>query len=187
MNLFQLNSQHNVEINPEAYTLLPFKAIWDRDKSKEKLRANQELAYIYFIADYKSDFSDILDDTEKEVEVIKNCITIDKWKPDKLVNDAIDFYKKRSSTIALTMLEDAKGGIGKLSAYLRNINFNEVEINAKTGDVSPKHDIKKYADTVRQIPAILAALKELEETVKKEIDAGNSLRGNRKKGMYVDE
>jgi len=185
MQLFQLKN-YKLEIQPEAYSLTPFKKIWDRDKSKDKDVALKELAYVFFMCDFKSDFSNILDEIERSIEVIKYTDLNKSWKPDKIVLDAVEFYRERNRSVALQLLEDARNGISKLSTYIRDINFNEVEINEKTGDIKPKHDIKKYADTIKQVPAILAALKELEDEVKKEMDAGNTLRAGRKKGMYVD-
>jgi len=85
----------------------------------------------------------------------------------------------------LGLLQDARSGIKKLSKYLKDINFDEVIVSDK-GDVKPKHDIKKYADTIRQIPSILQALDDLEEAVKKERDVQKGLRGGREKPMYAD-
>ena len=177
---------YKLQIQPEAYMLKPFKEIWERDKSKDKRIALEELAYIYFMADFTSDFSDILDEEERHNEVVRSVITIPKWHPDELVINTMEFYTSRQRTIALTLLEDARHGISKLSSYLRDINFNEVDVNPNSGEVKPKHDIKKFADTIRQIPAIVGALKELEETVKKEQESERGLRGGKEKGMYVD-
>lgn len=184
MNLFELNN-YKLQIQPEAYALLPFKKLWDRDKTKDKKVAMEELAYIYFLVDYTSDFSSILEEEERKKEVIKSCISIQKWAPDKVVCEAIEFYKSRQDTIALRMLGDSKFGIEKLSAYIRNINFDELSVNPKTGEAIPKHDIKKFVDTIKQIPSVLAALNELEDTVKKEKEATKGLRGGRQKGMYA--
>ena len=184
MNLFQMKD-YKLEIQPEAYGIEVFKKIWDRDKSKDKSKALEELAYVYFMSDYKSDFSEILDPDEKEAEIRRSCITQKKWEPDILIQDAINFYLKMQEKVSLRLLDDARNGINKLSKYMRDINFDEVLMNDK-GEVKPKHDIKKFADTVKQIPAILDALKQLEDAVKKEQDAEKGLRGGRKKGMYAD-
>ena len=40
---------YSVAVEPEAIMLAPFKAIWDRDKRKDKSMAMQELAYIYYL------------------------------------------------------------------------------------------------------------------------------------------
>jgi predicted house-cleaning noncanonical NTP pyrophosphatase (MazG superfamily) len=186
MNLFELTSEYKVQINPAAYTLSHFKKIWDRDKSKAKETAQAELAFVYFTCDYKSDFYNIPETETREIEVIKHCIKDTKWKPDKVVRDAQEFYKDRQKTFSLILLEDAVHGISKLSSYLRDINFEENEINERTGEIKPKHDIKKYADTIKTIPDILKALNSLEEAVKKEQQQKNSLRGGREKGLYVD-
>lgn len=185
MNLFELKN-NVLQIQPEAYALGPFKKIWDRDKTKDKKKAIAELAYVYYTTDWGSDFSNILDEEERKEEVIKSCVHIKGWKPDKVVEDAIKFYNQRQETIKLTLLQDARHGINNLSKYLRTVNFDDVEINEKTGDVKPKHDAKKYADTVKQIPAIIEALDTLEKAVKEEKEVEKGLRGGRKKGLYID-
>ena len=47
---------YNLTIEPELLTLAPFKKIWTRDKSKDKSKALQELGYIYFMYDIRSDY-----------------------------------------------------------------------------------------------------------------------------------
>ena len=186
MNLFELTSDYKVQIDPIAYTIEPFKTIWKRDRTKTKETAQGELAYIYFTCDYKSDFYNITDEETRQIEVAKHCFSGKKWSPDKLIEDAQEFYKERQKTFSLLLLEDAVHGIGKLSRYLRDINFEENEVNEKTGEIRPKHDIKKYADTIKTIPDIMKSLNTLQEAVKKEQESNNSLRGGREKGMYTD-
>ena len=40
---------YKLNISEEALLLKPFKEIWQRDKSKNKDKALQELGYIYFL------------------------------------------------------------------------------------------------------------------------------------------
>jgi hypothetical protein len=185
MNLFELKNWE-LQIQPEAYALGPFKVLIDRDKTKNKDIGIKELAYIFYMVDYKSDFINIIEEDERNEQVKKYVELPNNWKPDKKVIEALEFYKQRSSTISLLLLEDARIGISTLSKYMRSINFNEVDINEKTGEIRPKHDIKKFADTIKQIPAIVEALNTLEESVKKEQQAEKGLRGGRQKGLYVD-
>ena len=42
---------YKVTISEEALLLKPFKAIWDRDRTKSKDRALDELGFIYFFCD----------------------------------------------------------------------------------------------------------------------------------------
>ena len=62
---------YEVEIEPEALMLAPFKAIYDRDKSKDKSTAKQELAYIYYMEDPRSDYQFLVDSEVRNNEVIK--------------------------------------------------------------------------------------------------------------------
>ena len=71
MNLFEMNNGV-LQIQPEAYALEPFKALWTRDKTKNKDNAIKELSFIYFMVDFTSDFADILEDSIREVEVKKS-------------------------------------------------------------------------------------------------------------------
>lgn len=185
MNLFELKNW-KLQIQPEAYALEPFKKIITRDKSKDKSIGIKELAYVFYMADYRSDFASIVDDSERKKEVCTSVGLKSDWKPDKVVEEAIIFYKNMSKTESLILLEDSKKSIGKLSSYIRNINFDDIDVNDKTGDVKPKHDIKKYVDTMKQIPAVIEALKSLEDAVKKEQDVDKGLRGGRRKGLYTD-
>jgi len=173
MQLFQINDQYKIDIDPVAYTLIPFKKIWDRDKSKDKSKAKNELAFVYFSVDYKSDFYNIPNVEQREIEVIKHLFKDAKYSPDKVVREAQEFYKERQKTFSLVLLENALLGLEKLSTYFRDIDFDE-------------YDPKKFADTVRQLPAIIESLKRTEEAVQKEQDTDSRLRGGREKGLYTD-
>ena len=173
MQLFQINDQYKIDIDPVAYTLIPFKKIWDRDKSKDKSKSKNELAFVYFSVDYKSDFYNIPNVEQREIEVIKHLFKGEKYSPDKVVREAQEFYKERQKTFSLVLLENALLGLEKLSTYFRDIDFDE-------------YDPKKFADTVRQLPAIIESLKRTEEAVQKEQESDSRLRGGREKGLYTD-
>ena len=173
MQLFQINEQYKIDIDPVAYTLIPFKKIWDRDKSKDKSKARKELAFIYFSIDYKSDFYNIPEVEQREIEVIKHIFEKEKWSPDKAIKEAQEFYKERQKTFSLVLLENALLGLGKLSEYFRTIDFTE-------------YDPKKFADTVRQLPAIIESLKKTEDSIQREQEQGKKKKGGRDKAIYED-
>ena len=56
---------YNLTIEPELLTLAPFKKIWTRDKSKDKSKALQELGYIYFMYDIRSDYQIYIDEEKR--------------------------------------------------------------------------------------------------------------------------
>jgi len=64
MRLFKYEG-YNLSISEEAILLKPFKAIWNRDKSKGKQVALQELGFVYFMEDPRSDYKMYLDREER--------------------------------------------------------------------------------------------------------------------------
>ena len=117
---------YKLNISEEALLSKPFKEIWQRDKSKSKDKALQELGYVYFISDPRSDYQYLVDEEERS-RAIKEGEGIDsKWKPDKVVLDAITFYKSFKPTSAL-LLEDTRFAVDKLRKLLREIDLTEVD------------------------------------------------------------
>lgn len=55
MKLFKYEG-YNLTISEEAMLLKPFKVLWKRDKARNKENALQELGYIYFMEDPRSDY-----------------------------------------------------------------------------------------------------------------------------------
>ena len=180
MELFELK-EYNLTYSPQALALEPFKKLWDRDKSKDKQIAIAELSFIYFFADYKSDFSDILDE-HKRAEEILDAISLPKgWKPDAAVYAAIKFYQDRSYTVTMRMLESAHKAINKLNKYFDNVNPLEKDSQGKL-----VHDAKKLVDTIGNLGKVVDGLKELEDRVKKEKEKKGRLRAGREKGLFED-
>jgi len=171
MKLFNLNN-FKVEIEPEALLLAPFSAIWERDKSSTKKYALNELSYVWFMQDVKSDFFAIVNEEERSREVLKVLELPDKWKPDRLVTAAEDFYRKASESLAHKLLRDSRAGLEKISETLRNPNFDTV-------------DIKKVAEIIRMLPQLVEALNKMEESVLKEKEVIEH-RGSQERAPFED-
>ena len=62
---------YTVNVEPDSIMPAPFKAIWDRDTTATKSIAMQELAYIYFMDDPRSDYQYLIDDEVRMNEVIQ--------------------------------------------------------------------------------------------------------------------
>jgi len=179
-NLFDLDSNMNVTINPEAYSLPAFKKLWDRDKTKDKSKALMDLAYIFWMSDYRSYLSDITVHEAKEAEVISIIDDTGKYKPDALVQEGIEFYKK-DVPISLGFLEDVKAAINELRKYFREIDLQEVDEKGKL-----IHNANQVMNSIKSTGDLLENLEKLEIKVKKDLDMNNSVRGSKSKGMYED-
>lgn len=169
MNLFELKN-YRVSISEEAYLLAPFKKIWDRDKSKFKEKALQELGLIYFVCDMRSDYQYIIDEEDRIKEVIKGEGMPAGYKPDKVVYDAMEFYKSFKS-VAEIFLDGTRAAANNFRNYLINLDLTE-EIDGK-----PKYNVGTIASALKQMPQLIMDLNKAEMAVKKEKIEEKSIRG----------
>ena len=179
MNLFQM-IEYNLHISEEAYSLSAFKKIVDADKSKDKETAMKELAFVWFMSDIKSDYNYILNEKDKQEEVIKDLQLLKSWKKSKNVQDAMDFYKSRSKTVSSTILENSLFIANTLSNKMKKLVMNDIE------DTLSIKDIESISKGLTQMPGIVIALQKLENTVIKEQTEKSSNVGSQEKAMFED-
>jgi hypothetical protein len=175
MKLFRLNrSSYTVEIDEEAYLIAPFKSIIKRDKDKSKKNAIKELAFVWFYADVSSDYRSILDEKQREKEIISDLELPDKWKRDQLISDAIDLYKLRSKT-AISASYDA----ALVAAEIVNRQLIKSEDLIDSSN-DPILATKRLTETINAMPKVMQNLKEAEKQLIQEI---NDMSG-KKLGSY---
>lgn len=174
MRLFKKDG-YSIVISDEALLLKPFRELWNRDRTKNKEHAILELGYLYFMGDARSDYCYIKDMKDRSNAVIMGEGMPDKWKPDKKVEDALEFYKSFSSVAAL-LLEDTKFLINNFREKLKSIDFSELEIK----------DIKEIGAIIKQVPSMVRDLDEAERTLAKEIANSDKVRGSQEKAIYED-
>ena len=176
MKLFKYEG-YRIVISEEALLLKPFKKIWDRDKTKNKEKAYMELGFIYFYCDPRSDYQ-YLTDEEERLKAIKEGEGIpDKWSPDNIVKEAMNYYNGFKPTSAL-LLEDTRNMVNGYRAKLREITKDMSNLEIK--------DIKDIGAIIKQIPALVKDLDEAERAVSKEIIESNKVRGSQEKSIYED-
>lgn len=172
---------YEVTVEPEALMLAPFKAIYDRDKSKDKSMAKQELAYIYFMGDPRSDYQYLVDAEVRSAEIIKGLGMPSKWSPDDAIHRALVFYES-FKPISAGLLDDTRYVVEKLRAELRAMDFNERDDKGK-----PVHTLQSITSTLKQIPGLAKDLDEAERTLSKDIIAEAKARGSQTKSLLEDE
>lgn len=171
---------YEVKVEPEALLLTPFKALYERDKSKDKSMAKQELAFVYFMKDPRSDYQYLIDETDRAREVILGLGMPQDWKPDDIVNKAMSFYE-RFKPISAGLLEDTRVAVDKLRSLLRDIDLTEVDDKGK-----PIYTLNTITATIKQIPSLVRDLDEAERSLAKEIAQSDKVRGASEKAIYED-
>jgi len=181
MRLFDLINNQLV-ISEEAYILTPFKSIWDRDKTKLKEKALAELGFIYFMEDFKSDFSDIIEDEKRQIEVMSVLNLPKSWKEDSIVKNAREFYRKRSEEVLpLLFLKDVKIAVDRMRDQFREVDFLAIDKNGKL-----KYDIEKFARVIEKSASLLEGIAKLENMVKKEVESKKDRVGSKIKATFED-
>ena len=172
MGLFDY-SDYRVVISPDAVAIPAFKELWERDKTKEKHKATQELSYIYFLHDFKSPYS-IYPAEDRQVKVLEDFIKDPDWKPDAKVKVAEDAYNEFQMTYSMRFLESARGLADKLREYFDEVDFHATDENGK-----PTYSAKDAVSNLKQVGDIIESLDKVEEKVKKEIDEKAKIRGKK--------
>ena len=167
---------YKVVISEEAFALKPFRQIWQRDKTVNKDKAIMELGFIYFFCDPRSDYQYLVDDRER-MEAIKEGEGLSpKWTPDRIVTEAMEFYKSFKPISAL-LLEDTRFMVDKYRKRLKAQEFDELEIK----------DLKEAGALIKQIPSLVKDLNEAEKALNSEMRESGRMRGQGEKTIFEDD
>lgn len=179
MKLFKYEG-YQLHISEEAMLLSPFKTLWKRDHTKDKHIALQELGYIYFMEDPRSDYQIYIDKQERAKQIRAGEGISDDWNPDKAVIAAMDFYASFKSESAL-LAEDVRAAISNLREYIKTIDLNAVDNNGK-----PIYTLNTYTAALTQIPKLIVSLDEAEKTISRDVVTSDNVRGATDKAMFED-
>lgn len=170
MSIFTLKDGR-VQVDPVNLTIPQFKVIYERDKSKDKEVAFNELCYIYHMADYKSVYNNYTD-LEKEGKILGDYFKGSKWIPDDVVKEAIEKYRELQETLQLKLLQAAREATYKLITYYKTVDLNA--LNSK-GDLIYKE--RDFSFSLGNVPKVVEALDKCEERAKKEQTRESRIRG----------
>ena len=164
-------ANNRLEISPYALTINEFKDIWDRDSSKEKDRAVKELSFIYFMADYKSNYRAY--DSSSRLLAITNDIELKDWTPDDLIVKAIKKYEELQITPSIKFLKNAEQSLNKISSFITAYVPSDDETGAK---------FKAIIAGVKALPDLLKSINNLTEMAEKELSDTKRVRGGHSVG-----
>lgn len=166
----------NLQASEEVWGLLPFKKILDRDKTKNKERAFAELLFVWYFCDIKSDYLSISE--KNRIKELKKDIDGlgDKWEPDKIIWDAVEFYNKQETILQRIYRQTSKAA-NDVGDYLENTKtlLEERDVHGK-----PVTDISKITASIQRIPKMLSDLKAAyKEVVQEQEDISGKKKGSR--------
>lgn len=165
-SLFDMNKDGVLTISPEAYSLLPFKAIWERDKNKDKNIALKELAFVFFFCDIKSNYM-ITPEEVRDQEIARDIGLPKGWKKDKVIESALDYYNNHSKSIIVKLYESSLQSANDVANYLNN---TKALLEERDDRNKPVYTISAITTGLKSIPVIMRDLKAAYKEVVKEAD-----------------
>ena len=177
MKLFNLDKSYNVVYEPQALLLKQFAAIIKRDRSTSKGKANKELAFIYFYCDIKSDYMIHVDLDVREQSIKADLVLDKKWKIDKVMQTAIDFYNNQSVSITAQMLKD--------STYIASTLSTKMKAKVDDEELTLK-EMEQLLSSIDKIPKVIDSLQKAEQAVLKEVQEGAGRLGMKEKALFED-
>lgn len=180
MKLFKFDA-YRVVISEEAMVLKPFGDIWDADKTKEKTKALQELGYVYFMCDPRSDYMIISDEAERSRSIIDGEGMPKGWKPSAKVKAAMEFYKSFKPASAL-LLEGISAAINKQMEYLKSFDLDKTDANGK-----PIYTLAALTTALDKLLSLIPKMREVEKNMNSDMAESGRMRGGGEKTIFEDD
>lgn len=186
MEVFTVNSDGKVSINPPIRTIEVFKKIISRDRGSEgdsdgrkKYKAMKDLSFIYFMEDPRSPymhypeserFNRILAGIQHEVD-----------PKDELILEAREYYKGFETATSKTLKELREALL--VSTKLIKIMRTQIENLLSKDDITTE-EIAAASDLMNDLmakgtktPQIVSVIQEMEEKLKKEQTGTSQVKG----------
>jgi hypothetical protein len=155
-------------MNPTALWIPEFKKIWDRDKTKDKDVAVAEISYIVMLHGFHSPYQ-AYSEADREKKVLNDYFQDSDWKPDKVVQAAIDKYNELQDSIILRALRAARMGVDKITEFFEN---------------ATPHDAPKIATLIEKLGGNVKSLDLLIKQVERDLLEQGNIRGGQEIGLF---
>lgn len=178
MELFTINDDLSLEIEPIVLLVPEFRKVWEADKTKDKKAAQKKFLYMYHMCNFKSPYAN-KSGVERHNEIVRDYFNKKTWEPSKYVQTAIDKYKSLATTAEQRMLQDAIEMSANLSKHIRELNFNDKN---EKGDFI--NDTNKAIGYLKSLGPAVESLEKLRLKVEKGINEKNNNRANAELNIF---
>lgn len=172
---------YQIQFEDELLLLKPFRQLYKSDKNRDKRGFMDFLTIVYYTYDPRSDYSYIVDESERLSEV---CISngIERPKFTQLQLECINLYKKLTTTISQELLRSTKVAIDKVRVFLENIDLTATDEKGK-----PIYTISSVTTAIKQIPQLAKDVMDAEKAIAKEIQEQGTARGGNDSKSLMDD
>lgn len=181
MNLLQYKD-YKVTISDEAWLVPSIRRLFTMDRTRNKDVFLNQMTYVYFFADVRSDYNYIDDPVEKSLTIIANEGLPKDFRVTKELDVAIDDYIRLTTTTSSALLRDSMIAAERLRKFLVSVDYNERDDKGK-----PVYAVNTVTSALKSIPEIAKSIKETERIVNQEmLEAGRARGGNEHKKLFED-
>lgn len=185
LKLFEIGDDGLPALTPESRTLEPFKNIITKGRKTGRPSPEvylREIAYVYWFAKFDTHYDQF--EGQEKIDEIKRAVGLEKeWKPDKFIQEAIDFFLSTQRTKYMRHLEAAEASLNMLSDYLRTADPNErIQAGPKRGELV--HDLTKIKNLQKELPDLIEAAQKTKDLVYKEMQENTANRAGRQTNKY---
>jgi hypothetical protein len=170
----------------ESLLIFPFREIWERDASKDKRFAIEDLSYIEFMASIqKSNPYSGYPEDERPSKIIKDIITRAEWdSQDPLILAGIAKLKEFQAEASVTYnyYMAAKSAAEKMQKFFTT--FSMETVNLRTG--APIYKPKDITSALNDTSRVLENLNTLREKVDNEIFEEVKKKGQKVVSPFAD-
>ena len=150
-------------ITPEALFIPEMLAIWEADKSKDKITATKELIYVYHMSDPKSVYAKLSKDM-REKTIIEDYLGTE-WKTTPQIELAIAKYKALIETPITRSFKSVSIALDKLNNTLETLNA----VDAK--------EMEQIGRTIEKYEKLAQSYMKLKELSEKELETTRKIKG----------
>ncbi len=160
-------------IAPECLAIEPFKSIWEKDKSKDKINAYNAITYVWYYSSFKSPFFQHNNEDRHKL-IVDHIIRDPAYKPSKEVHEAITVFEKIHTTPAMKLFRSVQESIRRMEDFFLTAEYNE-------------DSITKIQKAIIDMPKMQEAVQSALDNCNKEQASGNKVRGDAQLGMFEDK
>ena len=181
MNVFSYDSLNkSLEINePEILLVREFKALLDKDKTKNKEQATKELTYIYLALDWKSPYSQYSEYERHEEALSDSGLTEEEFN-NPIFREACRKYRSlQESSKSIKLLNAARFAADQFAEYFETI----IDLNERDQNGKPVFSAEKVMKEMAQLSKVHEQLSLLEAQVKQEMEVQTNTRAGVSEGF----
>jgi hypothetical protein len=183
MKLFEMRD-FNLQLIPEVWGLLPFKAILKRDKGRNKETAFKEMLFIYFYSDIRSDYVYITDNIVRASEIKKDIGLPEDWNIDDIIKDAVKYYESMSLSPIAKLYKGSLKAADDISKYLEK---TDELLDERTVNGSTVTTLATITGSLKSVPVIMRDLKAAyKEVLSEQKELEGRTKGSKTMGLFED-